>query len=67
MIFMLQCILEGIRAGRQGCLKLYSVPLLARAIVVDTKEGALAETGDLIIPIKKGIILQDEFYAEHQE
>lgn len=28
-------------------------------IVVDTKEGALAELGDLIIPIKRGIISQD--------
>jgi ornithine cyclodeaminase/alanine dehydrogenase len=36
-------------------------------IVVDTKEGALAETGDLIVPIKKGIISQDDIYAELQE
>jgi ornithine cyclodeaminase/alanine dehydrogenase len=36
-------------------------------IVVDTAEGALAETGDLIIPIKKGIISQNDIYAELHE
>jgi len=36
-------------------------------IVVDTKEGALAETGDLIIPIKRGIISQEDIYAELHE
>jgi ornithine cyclodeaminase/alanine dehydrogenase len=36
-------------------------------IVVDTIEGALAETGDLIIPIKNGIISQDNIYAELYE
>jgi len=36
-------------------------------IVVDTKQGALAETGDLIIPIKKGIISHDSIYAELHE
>lgn len=33
-------------------------------IYVDTKEGALAESGDLIIPMKKGIIPKDKIYAE---
>jgi ornithine cyclodeaminase/alanine dehydrogenase-like protein (mu-crystallin family) len=36
-------------------------------IVVDTIEGALAETGDLTIPIKNGIISQDNIYAELHE
>ncbi len=36
-------------------------------IVVDTAEGALAETGDLIIPIKKGIISRNDIYAELHE
>lgn len=36
-------------------------------IVVDTKEGALAETGDLIVPIKRGIISQENIYAELHE
>jgi ornithine cyclodeaminase/alanine dehydrogenase len=36
-------------------------------IVVDTVEGALAETGDLIIPIKKGIISRNDIYAELHE
>jgi len=36
-------------------------------IVVDTIEGALAETGDLIIPIKNGIISRDNIYAELYE
>ena len=36
-------------------------------IVVDTLEGALAETGDLTIPIKNGIISQDSVYAELHE
>lgn len=36
-------------------------------IVVDTKEGALAETGDLIIPIKEETISENDIYAElHQ-
>lgn len=33
-------------------------------IVVDTKEGVLAESGDLIIPIEKGVISTDHIYAE---
>jgi ornithine cyclodeaminase/alanine dehydrogenase len=36
-------------------------------IVVDTIEGALAETGDLIIPIKNGIVSKDNIYAELHE
>src|SRR5208337_4178759 len=36
-------------------------------IVVDTIEGALAETGDLTIPIKNGVISQDDIYAELHE
>ena len=36
-------------------------------IVVDTIEGALAETGDLAIPIKNGIISKDNVYAELHE
>ena len=36
-------------------------------IVVDTIEGALAETGDLIIPIKNGVISQNNIYAELHE
>ena len=33
-------------------------------IYVDTKEGVLTESGDLIIPIRKGIIPKDKIYAE---
>ena len=33
-------------------------------IVVDQKSAALEEAGDLIIPIKKGIIKEDDIYAE---
>jgi alanine dehydrogenase len=33
-------------------------------IVVDTREGALAETGDLIIPIRNGVISESSIYAE---
>jgi len=36
-------------------------------IVVDTTEGALSEIGDLIIPIKKGVISQNDIYAELHE
>lgn len=36
-------------------------------IVVDTIEGALAETGDLIIPIRNGVISKDGIYAELHE
>lgn len=36
-------------------------------IVVDTAEGALAETGDLTIPIKNGIISENHIYAEIHE
>jgi ornithine cyclodeaminase/alanine dehydrogenase len=36
-------------------------------IVVDTKEGVLAETGDLIVPIKRGVISQENIYAELHE
>ncbi|MGA9348931.1 MAG: hypothetical protein WBW48_09015 [Anaerolineae bacterium] len=33
-------------------------------LVVDSREGCLAETGDLIIPIRKGLITEDHIYAE---
>jgi ornithine cyclodeaminase/alanine dehydrogenase len=36
-------------------------------IVVDTKEGALTETGDLSIPMKAGVIPQNPIYAEIHE
>ncbi|GLO16094.1 ornithine cyclodeaminase [Pseudomonas putida] len=34
------------------------------SIFVDTREGALAETGDLITPIKTGVITKDDVLAE---
>jgi alanine dehydrogenase len=38
---------------------------VARArLVVGSREGCLAETGDLIIPIRKGLITEDDIYAE---
>lgn len=36
-------------------------------IVVDSKESALLETGDLIIPINNGTISESDVYAELQE
>jgi alanine dehydrogenase len=36
----------------------------ADKIVVDSFEGALAEAGDLIIPLEKGIITRSNIYAE---
>ena len=36
-------------------------------IVVDTKEGALAETGDLIIPLRNGVISERSIHAELHE
>ncbi len=33
-------------------------------IVVDSREACLAETGDLIIPIRKGLITEEDIYAE---
>jgi ornithine cyclodeaminase/alanine dehydrogenase len=36
-------------------------------IVVDTIEGVLAETGDLTVPMKKGVISQDSIYGELHE
>lgn len=36
-------------------------------IIVDTKDGVLAESGDLIIPLKKGIVSQEVIYAELHE
>jgi len=40
------------------------VVVKASKIVVELREAALSETGDLIIPIKKGIISEDRIYAE---
>jgi alanine dehydrogenase len=38
---------------------------VARArLVVGSREACLAETGDLIIPIRKGLITEDDIYAE---
>ncbi len=33
-------------------------------LVVGSREGCLSETGDLIIPIQKGLIAEDHIYAE---
>ena len=33
-------------------------------LVVGSREGCLSETGDLIIPIQKGLITEDHIYAE---
>jgi alanine dehydrogenase len=33
-------------------------------LVVGSREGCLSETGDLIIPIRKGLITEDHIYAE---
>jgi len=33
-------------------------------LVVGSREGCLSETGDLIIPIRKGLIAEDDIYAE---
>lgn len=33
-------------------------------VVVGSREGCLAETGDLIIPLRKGLIAEDHIYAE---
>ena len=33
-------------------------------LVVGSREGCLSETGDLIIPIRKGLIAADDIYAE---
>jgi alanine dehydrogenase len=39
--------------------------LVGRAkIVVDTREGCLAEAGDLILPLRSGIISEADIYAE---
>lgn len=37
------------------------------AIFVDTRAGALSETGDLIIPIREGAITADSIHAEFSE
>jgi len=33
-------------------------------LVVGSREGCLSETGDLIIPLRKGLITEDDVYAE---
>jgi alanine dehydrogenase len=41
---------------------------LSRAkIVVDTREGAFSESGDLIVPIRNGTLREDDIYAELDE
>ena len=36
-------------------------------IVVDTYEGALAEAGDLLIPLRNGTIVRDQIVADLHE
>ena len=36
-------------------------------IVVDTREGAFSESGDLIVPIRNGTLREDDIYAELDE
>lgn len=38
--------------------------ILRSKVIVDLKEAALAEAGDLIIPIKEGVITEHHIYAE---
>ena len=38
--------------------------ILRSKLVVDSRESALNEPGDIVIPIKEGIIKQDHIYAE---
>jgi alanine dehydrogenase len=48
-------------------LEMQEIPgqTVARArIVVGSREGCLSETGDLIIPIRKGLITEHDIYAE---
>src|SRR5205814_7471291 len=36
-------------------------------VVVDTRQGALAEAGDLLVPIREGVIRADHIVAELAE
>jgi len=38
--------------------------LQAAKVVVDTREGAIAEAGDFIIPIREGTFSEADIYAE---
>lgn len=58
------CHVNGIGSYRPDMQEVDPV-LLARArIVVDTREGALSEAGDLIVPIARGLLSPDEIDAE---
>lgn len=53
-------------SGREG-RELDDTTIKNAKIVVDTKEGALTESGDLFIPISNGTISKDDIYAELHE
>lgn len=44
--------------------ELDSYTVKAAKLVVDSKEAVLAESGDILIPIKEGVITEDHIYAE---
>ncbi|RLI31598.1 ornithine cyclodeaminase family protein [Candidatus Bathyarchaeota archaeon] len=56
--------INSIGAHTPDARELDDVTIKKAKIVVDCKEAALNETGDLIIPIKKGIIDAKSIYAE---
>ncbi len=56
--------LNGIGSHTPDARELDTISILKSKVVVDSRESALAEAGDLIIPLTKGVISVEHIWAE---
>ncbi len=59
--------INGIGSHTPTTRELDSTTIKRAKVVVDTYESCLSEAGDILIPIKEGIITKDHIYAELSE
>ena len=58
------CLVVAIGSHTPDTRELDEKTILKAKVVVDVKEAALSEAGDIIIPMKKGLVSEGHIYAE---
>lgn len=58
------CHVSGVGSFRPDMQEIDSETIRHGLVVVDARESALAETGDLVVPIAQGVIQSDHIHAE---
>ena len=61
------CHVSGVGSFRPDMQEIDGETIRNSLVVVDARESALAETGDLVIPIEQGLIQSDHIHAETGE